>query len=260
MALSASKKMVYVIFRGTDVSQIADLIADAVFVRGPYGPINETGILPGTVSIGFNLKLFYPELYIPLTNMVTKAITQFPEFKLIVTGVSSGAALSSLYGAYLASKVVPSSYRVQVINLASPRFCNDVFKSAVRNLPNLSIWRMVYERDLVARSPPESLGYRHVGHLIYWNGYDNVKAYYQTEGDSSKGYKGVDFGSSGIINDHAKARYSRALALSLSDPTHFWPTTFERLPTTGPISSPTTAPAQRRCCIHIFICLFYCKN
>ncbi len=258
VAISAANKTIFVVFRGTDLHQVADLLVDILVVRGPYGPINGSALLPGAVDEGFNLQLFDVNLYIPLTDAVRSAINKNPNYKVVVTGLSSGAAMSTLYGAYLASKIVPSNYNIRVFNVASPRICNDVFKSALRNLSNLAIWKLAYEEDIVPRLPPETLGYRHPGHLIYWNGKNNVKAYFQTEGDPSKGYTGVDFGIGGTLADHEMAKYKSALTLSISDPADYWPVAFETIPTPAPISSPTAAPMPRKCCLHIIICLFYC--
>ena len=50
----------------------------------------------------------------------------------------------------------------------------------MNTIPNLVIWRFVYDNDLVTHVPPEVMNYSHVEHLYHL--IEDSKAYYLQDG------------------------------------------------------------------------------
>ena len=99
---------------------------------------------------------------------------------IILTGHSLGGANAHITGAYLADKY--PEMKVQMINFGAPRLGNKAFKTWTENsLTNLSSWRYVFRNDIVPRIIPDTLGFRHAGHLFQMNRL-NSKVYYRQRG------------------------------------------------------------------------------
>ena len=135
-------KLAIVAFRGTDKDDPADLLDDAGAALQPWDA-------PGKVSTGF-AKAFrdvQPGLLQELQSI---------DYTLIFTGHSLGAALAVL----LASLRRPTS----LYTFGCPRVGDPNFVAA---LAPVDSHRYVDCCDLVARVPPELLGYAHLGNPYY---------------------------------------------------------------------------------------------
>jgi predicted lipase len=266
ICVSEPNQNIYVTFRGTDIMEFPDVLANLNVLWDTYGPSSSSDSqhknaihVPGKVQRGWNRKIFNPELYLPLSEKLRQTKQKYPNYNIIVGGHSLGAALSILYGIYVAKYVFPHDPNIQVMNLGSPRVGDEEFYHAVQTIPNLKIWRMVYQDDVVPRCPPMWTGYRHVGHLLHWDSASSVvKAYhqqlescYETKETVDSGSKKNDPSSSsstssssscyagiqpkdwnilfGNIDHHEHAKYKCIVEQSKKKAHQYWPKQFEML-------------------------------
>lgn len=138
----ASKKLAVVAFRGTDKDDPTDLLDD---VDAPLVDWNSGG----KVFDGFKDAL--AEVQGPLL-----AAIQPINYKLLMTGHSLGAAMATL----LASLKTPTA----LYTIGSPRVGDAAFVASLGGVTN---YRYVDCCDAVTELPPVSLGYAHLGDLLY---------------------------------------------------------------------------------------------
>jgi Lipase (class 3) len=136
------KKLAVVAFRGTDANDPSDLADDADFVPTSW----QKG---GRVHRGFAKAL--EEIWSDLQRGL-----QTIDCRVLFTGHSLGAAMATL----LASARKPDF----LYTFGSPRVGDAEFVSCLEKVPNS---RYVDCCDLVARIPPELLGFTHVGKPYY---------------------------------------------------------------------------------------------
>ena len=252
ICVSEPNQNIYVTFRGTDVMEFPDVLANLDILMDDFGPPPKQqqqhhhhqqqqqqcpdGIsIPGKVQRGWNRKVFNPDLYLPLSEKLLQTKDKYSDYQVIIAGHSLGAALSILYGVYVAKYVLPDE-QVEVMNLGSPRVGNEEFYHGIQSIENLKIWRMVYRNDVVPRCPPMWMGYRHVGHLLHWDDDDECfKAYHQQLEScmDSQCYKGIDIRDwnilTGNIGHHKHDNYKRVVERAKGDPQKYWPKGFENI-------------------------------
>eukprot|EP00542_Grammatophora_oceanica_P022200 CAMPEP_0194037028 /NCGR_PEP_ID=MMETSP0009_2-20130614/9387_1 /TAXON_ID=210454 /ORGANISM="Grammatophora oceanica, Strain CCMP 410" /LENGTH=316 /DNA_ID=CAMNT_0038679019 /DNA_START=129 /DNA_END=1076 /DNA_ORIENTATION=+ len=227
---SDKTRSIIIAFRGTNVEELKDLTANAQLIQKDFFGM-------GKVHRGFKNKLLNNDLHIHLTDAVDAELDRNPSYSVVVTGHSQGAALATLFGAYMVGTNKLSSWkRVTVVAIGSPRVGSGSFKRYVReNLQNLAIFRVVKEEDIVCRLPGTFFNYRHVGHMIKVNfATMGAQAYFQQTGDGDR-YKGVDPDDWDLTvnwsdlgdwrTDHAINDYIAAVALATEGSIQ-WPTGF----------------------------------
>ena len=138
-----SRKLAVVVFRGTDVKDVSNLLYDADLQLGAW-------IGKGRVHKGFAAALGQVQ------QDALAALNALPEYRLLYTGHSLGAAMATL----LACLNKPAA----LYTFGSPRVGDATFVSSLQGVAN---HRFQDCCDLVARVPPEELGYRHVGQPHY---------------------------------------------------------------------------------------------
>jgi len=143
-AADKDKKLAVVAFRGTDADDPSDLADDADIVLTPW----QKG---GRVHRGFANAL--EEIWLDLERAL-----QLIDCRVLFTGHSLGAAMATL----LASVRKPDF----LCTFGSPRVGDAEFVSGLGGIP---CSRYVDCCDLVARIPPDLLGYKHVGEPYYIN-------------------------------------------------------------------------------------------
>jgi len=236
---SEDREYVAVSFAGTD--NFEDVVADGKVKMEPFGP-SELPINPEVyVHEGFNRQTFGEGLFDRIYETVNKVLELNPHYKIITTGHSLGAANSILAAVALALNL-PEAH-IENINFASPRIGDGEFRNwANREFENLSIWRFVYNNDLVARVPffKNSIGsnssphWHHSGHTIQL-GLSHADAFYCHEGDAELGYAGVSVSWQAIpfrhpkrsARDHDLHNYIHYIKdLSSSDPDVFYVDSF----------------------------------
>ena len=186
---SCSKlKRIVVIFRGTD--GVKDWLTNARIIQVKFGN-EETNMKwsepPGSsakVHRGFNQAFFSDGIPEKINKVIDDILANHPDYQILVTGHSLGAALSILCGVYLSLQRPTTEITVE--NFGSPRVGNDHFKNWANAIPNLVIWRFVQGNDLVTHVPLALMNYSHVGHLFHLC--KDSKVYYLQDGDSSLHY------------------------------------------------------------------------
>jgi len=188
---SPSKKYIAVVFRGVDSfnGHVLDVI------QTTFGPEDEPIISDVKVHRGFNQALFVrgdepgeDSLFDRVLRAIKDFVSEHPDYKVVSTGHSTGAALSVLMGAGLAELNVADN--VTVNSFAAPLSGDQAFKDYVDSMDNLGVWNHILMNDIVPRFPRESWSYRHPGHTIWFKKH-HAKAYYLHYGDEKQGYVGI---------------------------------------------------------------------
>jgi Lipase (class 3) len=143
IVVSEQSQPIYIVFRGTDGDD--GIVSDLSYNLVTYGPAGINVGIQGKVHYGFNDLLFGSSLlYKNLDAATLAAVKTYPFFQVKVVGHSLGGALSVLYGAYIATKVLPGK-NIASMATGSPRVGNATFKQQVESMANFAIFRMVYK-------------------------------------------------------------------------------------------------------------------
>uniref|UniRef100_A0A7S1VT49 Fungal lipase-type domain-containing protein n=1 Tax=Grammatophora oceanica TaxID=210454 RepID=A0A7S1VT49_9STRA len=223
-------------FRGTN--EVGDFSANADISQTDYFGL-------GLVHQGYKDKLLGGDLHIKLKNDILAELQDFPDYGVTITGHSQGAALATLFGAWLVgTNQLGEQQRVTAFPFGSPRVGNQDFKESVSSLQNYAVYRVVNEEDIVCRWPANFLNYEHVGHLILVDfATRQSKAFFEQTGDGDK-FRGVSTDEWQLGNfdrwrlafnwrdsidwflDHDVRDYIGAIQLSMGGDIS-WPTGFE---------------------------------
>lgn len=155
ITVSHKKQRISIIFRGTN--QIKDWLYDLMICKTRL----ENDIY---VHSGFYKCLLEYNLFFNLLENIKNLIKEYPEYELILTGHSLGAALATLCG-YLLTYYINTN--ITVISFASPRIGNKKFAEDYNNKNNLRHFRFVNGKDIVTAIP--YFFYYHVGKCILIN-------------------------------------------------------------------------------------------
>lgn len=154
---------VVVCYRGTEPARLEDWLADAKFKLLP-APERRLGV--GRVHGGFAtaLDLVAGKVDELVQSLVTK------DSRLVFTGHSLGAALASLHACRWARPDALVTREVALVTFGSPRVGDGEFaRHADSLLGKGTSLRFVNGRDLVTRVPPRSLGFDHLGRVMYFD-------------------------------------------------------------------------------------------
>jgi len=165
---SGEKKYVAIAFRGS--KSMEDWtnnikISKVKFGSNVYQPADD---MPNNAKVhrGFNQALFADSLPERVKTVVSYVLSMNPGYRVLVTGHSLGGSVGTLFGTYLALE--NSNVPIQVLNFGCPKIGNQTFKNWVESsIPNLSIWRFVYNDDVIPNLMPERWNYYHVGFYIH---------------------------------------------------------------------------------------------
>ena len=140
------------VFRGTEFSEPMDIVADARarLVPGPWGKVHR----------GFNEEL--DEVWDELIEFLKTPQKE----SLWITGHSMGAAMALLTAARLKVQGIPVQgiYAYAAPRVGNPDFCSR-YDKALRH----RTWRFMNDNDIVTRLPAKSMGYGHIGRLIFFD-------------------------------------------------------------------------------------------
>lgn len=178
-----------VAFRGTEPSEMSDVLADLEFIR-------RRGFHQG-----------FLEEYEKLENKITAEVAKLQQMKrrpVYITGHSLGAAIACIFAYYYPSAVALYTY-------GCPR---NMSWSISKNL-RVPHYRCVNNNDIVPKVPPVIFGFKHTGQLKYINYYGNIRKMtpWQRFKDSWRGRmralkKGQPFDG---VYDHSMDEYCRFL-------------------------------------------------
>jgi hypothetical protein len=135
----------YVAFRGTQPDSVSDMLADARFGLRPW---------PGGGRVHHGFRDAFEALHAAINDWLEDPGHR--DLQLVVTGHSLGAAMATIMaGSYPAASLV---------TFGSPRVGDAAF---VARFAGRDVRRYVDCTDMVARVPPELLGYAHLAGLRY---------------------------------------------------------------------------------------------
>ena len=196
--VAADDRQVVVCFRGTEADRPEDWISDLRFELVP-------GPLEGRVHAGFYdalARVWY------LLDRDVRQLCSTGRRRLLVTGHSLGAALATLAVARWceADVLVAGLY-----TFGQPRTGDKVFARHFDFAFRTLAFRIVNNLDVVTRTPPRSLGYRHLGTFLYLNDTGHLVDDIDWWRRFLNGWQGtietiLDWGREGV-RDHAMAAY-----------------------------------------------------
>jgi hypothetical protein len=169
---SRPNKILVIAFRGTEQTQLKDLMTDAMLLptRVEYDesrliksnePLTDLGVW---VHSGFFKS--YMSIQSEILSIVKTITGQSNEWSVFCTGHSLGGALSTIcaYDIACANREAKFLKSLQVYNYGSPMVGNVGFKEEFNALIP-ETWRVVNENDGVSRVP-RMIGYCHVGNRV----------------------------------------------------------------------------------------------
>jgi len=142
----AMPDFIMVVFRGTEPSELSDIVADIKAWQRDSDTVGE-------VHAGFQGELdkLYPQ--------ITAWISGFPKTKIVSTGHSLGAAMASLF----AARMHRTNDNVALYTYGSPRAGD---RTWAKQFIDIEAYRFVNTNDVVCTVPPFGF-YSHVGKLYY---------------------------------------------------------------------------------------------
>jgi triacylglycerol lipase len=187
----ANKMDIIIAFRGTEPNEWNDLKADMNAIQALADTV-------GKVHRGFKKEV--DDLWPLLEKMLTTNTKN-----LWFTGHSLGGAMATICaGRCLLSNI--ESNPIQIQTFGSPRVGNRRYI----NHAKVDYLRWVNNNDIVTRSPPVWLGYRHTGKEMYLNSEGRLKqlSLLQRRKDMWKGFvKGIMNKEIDHFNDHSIDQY-----------------------------------------------------
>ena len=192
--LCSNKQTALIVCRGTEPTQVSDLLADLNIIPKRHGP--------GFVHSGFRgeARKLWDDIY--------KFAEKHKNKSFIITGHSLGAAMAT----YIAQELKWHGIEnIELYTFGSPRLGSDDFVDAM-SIPH---WRFVNNNDSVCRVPPSLLGFRHHGTLMYINHYGNIRnlTRWQRWKDRIRGYWAAlkKFKLADNFADHSMDQYAEKI-------------------------------------------------
>jgi hypothetical protein len=214
------------------------------------------------VHEGFNR--VFDAAYENITKIIDPLLQAGHYSSVSIIGHGLGGAKASLFATYYAFHHPTTAVYVQTFG--QPRCGNFGFKILLESIPNLNVWRLVNQQDVVPRAPFSN--YHHAGHLVWKqmpltaatsDDRDNNEdiaiypGFFRTVGDAALGYAGIEDISMAVCRNCMElgeqflkyhditTGFLPWLAKAVADPIKFFPTEFEltsngetRLLTDGP--------------------------
>jgi hypothetical protein len=237
-----------VVYAGTDDFRSALTDADVLTkIFGPTG-INDTHPLAPSddirVHAGFNNAVFNNGLFDRIKDQVNEIKDENPDYRLLTTGHSLGAADAVLTAVAMKLQDNWSDELIVSVNFGCPKTGYKAWRDFVNSIDGLGIWRVVNGLDLVPRLPGPS--FHHVGHTLqlYRSG---ARAFWLHGGDKSLGFRGVPWGwntmpyalAPAAAYEHMIGHYVRFLdERSAKDKKKFYVDSFERISGSGDDDEP----------------------
>ncbi len=158
--IAGDNQKIIIGFRGTEPGILKDWITDAKITKSVWTPEKYIG----EVHDGFYeaLSSVWDHIKAELDRLRNNNQT------IWITGHSLGGALAVLAGATL--RLQGEQMHVNgIYTYGQPRLGNKEFRNAFNDVLKSKCFRMVNNNDVIARIPPQFLGYTHVGTLRYFD-------------------------------------------------------------------------------------------
>lgn len=202
-ALIANEEELVVCFRGSE-SKMEDWLVDLDFTLVP-GPLG--GLVHGGFYDGLSL------VWSSLDEVVRGLMAERPR-KLLITGHSLGGALATL----AAAQWKADGQEVNAVyTYGQPRSGNNEFGRAYNLALRSRSFRLVNNLDVVTRIPPRSVGYSHMGTLVYFDDQGSPRHGMEWWREFLNGWYGaidniLEWCGEGV-RDHRMANYVERLAV-----------------------------------------------
>lgn len=160
-------KLVLVAFRGTELKELADILADARVTLDPF-PKTDPAAKP-KVHRGFQdaLTAVQPKLAQTVGSWMLPASPGGPVRRLLITGHSLGGALATLYFAEVAG--IYAAAGPLLYTFGCPKVGDDHFAQTLdRQYPG-RVFRLINQTDIVPELPPLP-DYHHTGSARHFDG------------------------------------------------------------------------------------------
>ena len=232
VASSKENERLVVVFAGSD--GINDWMDDIDITQEPFGPKFTPINRDAWVHSGFNNVLFEKRVYEKncMYDRIKHSVEHVLErddiaYDIMISGHSLGGALSVLTGVAFAHQMPDTNFTV--INFGCPRHGGKHFHKWSNDMTNVNIWRFVYHRDIVPRTPGETRFY-HTGHTIQLESESGAKAYYYHKGNKELNLAGVpkDWNDGKSSSNHYMSNYIDYLeGYAYIDPEKYYTDSFE---------------------------------
>lgn len=206
----AGSRTLVVAFRGTEATKIQDMVTDARFklVETEFSRKGDDTPVTARVHRGFRQALDH--VWERLAKMVETST------EVWFTGHSLGGALATL--ASLRAREYLEDSQIHLHNYGSPRVGDADFAKHFQDADRstgIAAIRFINHEDLVTRVPPRALGYRHVGHIRYFNGegvlQEGVQGWWRFLNTVLNASEDFRAGTHATLEDHGMVRYVQRL-------------------------------------------------
>lgn len=145
-----STPFIFIVFKGT--TNFSEVISDIDFIQ-----IDDSYDIPGKMHRGFHNLILKNNVIDSIDNTLKEIISLNEKSSIIVTGHSLGAALATIFYAYLL-KAWEDITNIELITFGSPRVGDNDFSK------NLNGKRYVHGNDIITKLP--IFKYKHLSTLI----------------------------------------------------------------------------------------------
>ncbi|KAJ5716654.1 Lipase class 3 [Penicillium malachiteum] len=153
IALDETNELIVLAFRGSE--DISNWIANLDFTFN-----DDSGLCDGC-EVHSGWWSSWQTVADDITSELASAVSSYPDYQLVITGHSLGAALAAISATDLRN----SGYTLDLYTYGQPRVGNLALADYMTEQG--SLWRTTHTDDIVPRVPPEILGYAHAS-PEYW--------------------------------------------------------------------------------------------
>jgi len=148
-------------FRGTELNSILNWITDLKFAKTtPYPNVDGAAVHQGFYEA-------YQSISPQVLNATSYLIAAFPQYPIVVTGHSLGAALSILAAMDLMINGGVDGSMIQAYSFGDPRVGNSEFAEFFNQRVSLS-FRTVNQKDIVPHLPLRIMGFQHIATEVWF--------------------------------------------------------------------------------------------
>jgi len=170
--INSNTQDIFIVFRGS--SSMKNWLDDAKVIQVPYTTFPECNC---KVHTGFYKSV--QNVYQQVHSSVNDILDVYPNYNIIVTGHSYGAAVAQLVAMELLADDIVST----VYNYGQPRIGNKEYAEFVNNVP-IDMWRFTHYKDMIPHVPPiTGLHYYHSCREVYEDENNNLRICSDTDGE-----------------------------------------------------------------------------